>query len=62
MRSYYFCKEGLEGTNNGLQCIYVIGQIWVVDFDFELILILVGGPCTVSNGWLTRQPCVQTCY
>ena len=39
MRSYYLCKEGLEGTTNGLQCIYVIGQIWV-DFDIKLILIL----------------------
>ena len=64
MGGYYLCKEGLEGTTNGLQCIYVIGQIQVdfrvdfgvdfgVDFDI-LILIFVGGPCTVSGGWLFR--------
>ena len=64
MVGYYLCKEGLEGTTNGLQCIYVIGQIQVdfrvdfgvdfgVDFDI-LILIFVGGPCTVSGGWLFR--------
>ena len=68
MGGYYLCKEGLEGTTNGLQCIYIIGQIQVdfrvnfgvnfrVDFgvDFNvLILIFVGGPCTVSGGWLSR--------
>ena len=53
MRSYYLCKEGLEGTTNGLQCIYVIGQIWV-DFDINLIFDFREGPCTVSNGWLSR--------
>ena len=56
MGGYYLCKEGLEGTTNGLQYIYVIGQIQVnfrVDFDI-LILIFVGGPCTVSGGWLFR--------
>ena len=52
MGGYYLCKEGLEGTTNGLQCIYVIGQIQV-DFDI-LILIFVEGPCTVSGGWLFR--------
>ena len=58
MGGYYLCKEGLEGTTNGLQCIYVIGQIQVdfrvdfgVDFDI-LVLIFVEGPCTVSGGWL----------
>ena len=56
MGGYYLYKEGLEGTTNGLQYIYVIGQIQVnfrVDFDI-LILIFVGGPCTVSGGWLFR--------
>ena len=64
MGGYYLCKEGLEGTTNRLQCIYVIGQIQInfrvdfgVDFgvDFDvLILIFLGGPCTVSGGWLSR--------
>ena len=61
MGGYYLCKEGLEGTTNGLQCIYVIGQIQVdfgvdfrVDFNIKLILIFVGGPCIVLGGWLSR--------
>ena len=57
MGGYYLYKEGLEGTTNGLQCIYIIGLIQVdfgVDFDVNLILIFVGGPCTVSGGWLSR--------
>ena len=57
MGGHYLCKEGLEGTTNGLQCIYIIGLIQIdfgVDFDDILILIFVGGPCTVSGGWLFR--------
>ena len=54
MRSYYLYKEGLEGTTNRLQCIYVIGQIQVVDFDIKLIFDFGESPCTVSNGWLSR--------
>ena len=29
MGGYYLYKESLEGTTNGLQRIYIIGQIWV---------------------------------
>ena len=57
MGGYDLYKEGLKRTTNGLQCIYIIGQIQVdfgVDFDVKLILIFVGGPCTVSVGWLFR--------
>ena len=61
MGGYYLCKEGLEGTTNGLQCIYIIGQIQVdfgvdfgVDFDIKLILIFVGGLYIVSGGQLSR--------
>ena len=57
MGGYYLYKEGLEGTTNGLQCIYITGLIQVdlgVDFNINLILIFVGGPYTVSGGWLSR--------
>ena len=56
MGGYYLCKEGLEGTTNRLQCIYIIELIQVdfgVDFNIILILIFVGGPCTVLGGWLS---------